>query len=179
MMADMMDLLDEAEATPEQVIKAFSEKYYLDDLCDARWKNSGNGRVADTLAGSETRNGYRHVVVLGRRYYLHRLVWLMKMGSWPPGQLDHINGQKRDNRLGNLRIATQAQNVHNRIRNGSFPTGVYKAADRGRYCARIQGADGKKIYLGYYDTAEEAAAAYAGASIILHGEFAAKLSRAA
>jgi hypothetical protein len=167
------------EPTVQEVYDAFIDKYYLDDLCFPRWRLSSNGHRSGDLAGSLNTNGYRHVIVLGRRYYMHRLAWLLRHKAWPHGQLDHINGQKDDNRLGNLRLATPAQNVHNRIRNGELPTGVDRAPGKGRFCARIQGSDGKKIYLGYYDTALEAAAAYAGASIILHGEYAAKLSRAA
>lgn len=120
--------------------------------------------------------GYRSVILLGCRIKYHRVVWLIHHGYLPEGNIDHINGVKDDNRIENLRIATAAQNVHNRIRTGKYATGVYKGR-QGRYIARIE-HNGRKVYLGYYDTEAEAAAAYAGASIIAHGEFAAKLSRA-
>ena len=110
-------------------------------------------------------------MLAGHKFKLHRIAWLVHYGHSPEGLLDHVNGDRRDNRIANLRPATDAQNVRNRIRNGSLMPGVSKNKN-GRYCARIQHGN-SKLYLGYYDTPEEASAAYAGASIVLHGEYAA------
>lgn len=162
-----------------RLIDEFNAIYTYDKkIGQALRKKSGYGKVAGQAGGYVESNGYRTLCLGGVRYKWHRIVWMLHHGSMPDGLLDHINGNKDDNRIDNLRPATAVQNVHNRIRNGMLPPGVSKN-ERGRYCARIQAPDGRKLYLGYYDTPEEAAAAYAGASIVLHGEFAPKLSRAA
>lgn len=125
------------------------------------------------LAGSSSGRGYLTVSLLGHKFGVHRIVWLMHHGSLPLSMLDHMNGDRIDNRIENLRLVTVAQNVWNRVRAGNeLGTGV---ADNGhgRYVARLQLPEGAKAYLGTYDTAIEAAAAYVGASVIAHGEFAA------
>lgn len=156
----------------DELVKLFYDTYTYDmETGDLRWRRTGKE------AGHGDGSGYRSICLGGQRYKLHRIVWLLHTGTYPDGAMDHINGDRTDNRIANLRIATAAQNVHNRIKAGKYPTGVYKGP-RGRYVARIQvpGAS-TKIYLGYYDTPELAAAAYAGASIVLHGEYAAALCR--
>ena len=54
--------------------------------------------------------GYRYVEINGISYYSHRLIWFMHYGTWPKGQIDHINGIKDDNRIENLREATASEN---------------------------------------------------------------------
>lgn len=158
-----------------ELIAAFHATYSLGEDGIPRWRNSGCGRSAGKLAGHDDGKGYLSIVLMGQRYKLHRVIWMLHYGNYPMGMVDHINGNRRDNRIDNLRLATAAQSVHNRMRTGRLGTGVSKNA-RGRYCARIQ-ANGEKVYLGYYDTPAEAAAAYAGASIVLRGEYALRLSR--
>lgn len=161
--------------TDQALIAAFHEQYDLGEDGVPRWRSGGHGRSAGKVAGHDDGKGYLSIMLLGQRYKLHRVIWMLHHGDYPMGMIDHINGDRRDNRIENLRLATAAQSVHNRLRAGGHGTGVSKNA-RGRWCARIQ-AGGEKVYLGYYDTPEEAAAAYAGASIVLRGEYAAKLSR--
>jgi HNH endonuclease len=126
-------------------------------------------------AGHSDGKGYLAVRIGHSAYKLHRLVWLWHNQATPPFLLDHVNGDRKDNRIENLRSASDLENVRNRIRQGKFPMGVSKN-QHGRYCARIQKGS-EKLYLGYYDTPEEAGAAYAGASIVLYGNYAPKLSR--
>lgn len=86
-------------------------------------------------------------------------------------RVDHINGVGLDNRRSNLRPATHTENMQNRKRhsnNTSGYKGVYAA--RGRWRAAIR-ANGQKHNLGYFDSPEDAAAAYDEASRLLHGEF--------
>lgn len=99
---------------------------------------------------------------------LHRVI----AGAEDGDIVDHINGNRLDNRRENLRICTQAENLRNRKvhRNNRLGVkGVY--LQEGRFRAQIR-ADGKKVCLGYFSTAEEAARAYAAAAQRLHGEFA-------
>lgn len=102
--------------------------------------------------------------------YLHRVLM-----DAPRGKIvDHIDGNSLNNRRSNLRLATVSENAMNRGRTKRNRTG-YKGVSfhrgNGRWRARIQ-REGKEHTLGYFDTPEEAFAAYRGAAKILHGEFA-------
>jgi hypothetical protein len=115
---------------------------------------------AGDVAGHKNRSGYREIKIAYRAYLAHRLVWLHVHGEWPKGQIDHINGNRDDNRIANLRDVSSSQNMLNRHKAPAnvigFP-GLYMK--RGRYGARLI-VNGKQKYLGVYDTAEEAHAAY-------------------
>lgn len=92
--------------------------------------------------------------------------------GWP--LVDHVNGNGLDNRRANLRPATNAENMRNRRRyanNTSGFKGVTFDKAKGRWKAQIR-LDGRRRYIGRYDTAEEAARAYDAAARELHGEFA-------
>jgi hypothetical protein len=135
-------------------------------------RNRYHPRLVGTEAGSIDAKGYRIIYVDGVPYKAHRLAWLYVHGSWPLGRLDHENLLKDDNRFRNLRDATAAQNNMNVARRS---TSRFKGVDffkaTGRWRARIA-AGGVKEALGYFSTAEEAAAAYDTAAVRLHGEHA-------
>lgn len=123
--------------------------------------------------------GYLRIKIDYTYYYLHRLVWLYMHGVWPSSNIDHINGDKADNRFTNLREATQSQNCRNRPVSHLSATkvkGVDFCKPMGRYRARIR-VDGKRLPLGYFDTIEEAAEAYKVAAQNLHEQFAHHVSR--
>lgn len=132
------------------------------------WRTTrGKGR-AGARAGSVNRRGYIKLVCCGRDLQAHRVVWLLERGEWPPGVIDHINGQTTDNRIENLRLATPSQNNQNR-RSASRSTpykGVTRHAD-----GKFQVYVGNK-YLGLYSTAEAAARAYDDVAKARYGEFA-------
>lgn len=94
-----------------------------------------------------------------RLYYAHRLAWLYMYGCWPSHQIDHVNGDKHDNRLSNLREATAGENHQNKraaqrnSRSGLLGVQWYGPTRRWRSMIRV---DGKRISLGYYSTPEEA-----------------------
>lgn len=99
----------------------------------------------------------------------HRVV----MGATRGQIVDHINGNRLDNRTCNLRICTHAENIRNRkisISNKSGFKGVYALKDCKKFRAEIK-KDGIKYYLGNFDTAKEAHEAYKVASNKMHGEF--------
>jgi HNH endonuclease len=108
----------------------------------------------------------------GRYYKASVLAWFYMTGEWPTKMVDHIDGDTLNNRWRNLRLATASQNAMNSKRprsNTSGHKGVF--IDRGRIRAAIK-VDGKKLYLGHFETVEEAAAAYQNAALKYFGEFA-------
>lgn len=126
-------------------------------------------REAGSLAGNTQNTGYRVIRVNGTLYKAHRLAWLYVHGCWPSQYIDHINGQKADNRIENLREATHAENMENRLRahanNKLGVLGVTK--EKGRFVARIR-VSGRLLHVGAYATAEAAGSAYISAKRSLH-----------
>lgn len=125
------------------------------------------------VAGSVNSTGYLQIEIGGRTYCAHRLAWLYTYGEWPPNELDHINRNKSDNRISNLRPATRQQNCWNTRRHfKTKPKGVsFEPQRRGKkYRASIQGRE-RRLSLGLFNTAEEAHAAYKAAALTLFGEF--------
>ena len=119
--------------------------------------------VPGTIAGTITVYGYRQIRFQGRFYKAHRIAWLISTGRWPPDEIDHINGDRADNRLANLREATSAENKQNlakRTDNKTGFTGVYFEKRVGLWEARVM-KNGRSYGAGYYETREQAAAAYA------------------
>jgi len=87
-----------------------------------------NARYAGKLAFQTVCNGYRHGAIFSRRYFAHRVIWLFATGNWPENQIDHINGDRSDNRISNLRDVTKAENMKNmrvRAKSKSGASGVY------------------------------------------------------
>lgn len=134
------------------------------------WRRRVNSRVPKTLeAGAQNKsNGYLYVKVHGRRYLVHRVVMLMCYGFCGEGlDVDHINHVRNDNRLVNLRFVTHGGNMRNKSvssKNTSGVTGVCFLKARKKYMAQIR-VDGENIFLGRFETLEEAAAARAEANL--------------
>jgi hypothetical protein len=103
-------------------------------------------------------NGYRVGAVWTVRIYAHRVAWAIHHGKWPEHPLDHINGDRADNRIVNLRLAPDNSNNRNRKmnrRNTSGVTGVRFCAVKQKWVASIT-IDGRKKTLGTYDTKDDA-----------------------
>lgn len=139
-----------------------------------RWRVAAGKALAGLIAGSINAKGYRRITLDGRTYRAHRLAWRYMHGMWPTNQIDHINRVRDDNRLVNLRSATDQQNKANARRrnyNKSGFKGVY--LDRRTQQWRAQTAlSGKNIHIGYFPTAEAAHSAYVAKTKELFGEFA-------
>jgi len=139
------------------------------------WKvsNARSQKIGDIAGSFDTSLGYVRVGISGKKYYAHRLVFLYHKG-YLPKTIDHINGDKVDNRIGNLRAVTASQNQHNRKINSNSTSG-YKGVSyykhKNKWCARIR-LENKRIELGYYKTPEEADAVVRKAREELHGSFA-------
>jgi hypothetical protein len=131
---------------------------------------SRRNHVGD-VAGA-MRLGYRAIQIDGRHYCAHRLAWFYVHGRWPVYEIDHVNGVKADNRLLNLREATSLENKRNRKRCRRNTSGFKGVSAIGRkWRAKIRTDEGR-IYLGRFDTPEEAYAARCAAAQQYHGEFA-------
>lgn len=137
-----------------------------------RWKVSRGRSKAGSIAGRKSRLGYTQIRIDGRIYMSHRIAWLYETGGAPNGDIDHINGEKSDNRIDNLRDVTRAVNQQNRKtaqanNNSTGLLGAYKTGTPGRYFARIR-VDGKIHHIGVYGSAEEAHQAYLQAKRKMH-----------
>ena len=132
--------------------------------------NMWNTRYAGKEALNVPNNwGYLHGSINGRNEMAHRVIWKMMTGT-SPEIVDHINGNKLDNRLCNLREATPTLSSINRsiaINNKSGVIGVFWNTGRKRWRAQIS-MDGKQCNLGEFDTKEEAIAARRAAEIALN-----------
>ena len=123
------------------------------------WKISPSRSVPEgSVAGSTHRSGYVYISVDNKRHSGHRLAWKWFYGVDPVGQIDHLNGNKSDNRIDNLEEVSNRENVARACRKRrDLPTGVSR--HKGRYMARIR-LDGTQTHLGYFDTPEETHRAY-------------------
>ena len=126
------------------------------------WKVSTSNRVkVGDVAGCLEGDGYLRIKVQSRKYRAHRLAWLYVYGEWPSLDIDHINRNKADNRISNLREVTNKQNMQNaskRSDNTSGHSGVSWHKDSGKWQAQIA-FNYRVIYLGLFESVEDAVAA--------------------
>jgi hypothetical protein len=123
--------------------------------------NKGTAKAGD-VAGATASNGYTNICIDRRIYKAHRLAWLYVYGAPPSNQVDHINGVKNDNRIANLRQATNFENSQNHT---SF--GVHLHKEKNKWQARIRVRD-KRLHLGYFESKQDAVSAYLKAKEIHH-----------
>lgn len=121
--------------------------------------------------GEVNHHGYERIAVDGNTYQAHRLAWLHVTGTWPALYIDHIDGNRSNNRWANLREASREVNNQNQRRahkdNKTGFLGVYFHKASGLFASRIC-VDRKSIMVGYFHTPEEAHAAYLKAKRELH-----------
>ena len=156
-----------AEALTQEKLR--ERLHYCPETGRLTWKVGCRGTRVGSIAGSTDSKGYLCIRVAGKRYKAHRLAWLWVYGSFPVGGIDHINGRPGDNRICNLREATQAQNMANRkaVRQGM--KGAYFFVRRGKWKASIR-KNREQFHLGMFHTEAEAHAAYVAAAVDLHGD---------
>ena len=136
------------------------------------WLKNRKGVKAGDIAGGDDGRGYMRVKFCGRNHGAHRLAWFYVHKSWPLGQIDHLNADRADNRIANLRDVTAQVNVENRRKaNGNkaitSPLGVTWHAQCGKWQASIK-SHGRNHYLGLYEDSELAHQAYVAAKRRLH-----------
>ena len=154
---------------PEELRELFT---YDPETGELRWKKNGSGRNFSIPVGNVGTRGYLRVVIHGRNYMLHRVIWAFFHGAWPDNLIDHINGSVTDNRITNLRQATTRENSWNQRIAKNNTTGLKGVSlEAGRYRASIMTEQGK-IHLGLFDTAEDAHEAYKLAADAYFGPFA-------
>ena len=143
--------------------------YYVDGQLIAKTNNKR--RKAGDALRSMTWNGYLKGSIKGRSYRVHRLVFLYFYG-FMPSQVDHIDGNRQNNRIENLREATSAQNSQNRMSTGATKIkGVVWHKQSKKWVASIC-INRKSVHLGSFENIEDAAQVATDARKKLHGEFA-------
>ncbi|OFZ69081.1 MAG: hypothetical protein A2V79_11715 [Betaproteobacteria bacterium RBG_16_56_24] len=133
---------------------------------------SGHGVKVGDAAGTLCK-GYIQIKINRRKYYAHRLAWLYVYGELPTHDTDHINMDRADNRIANLRLATRSENNFNtgkQANNTSGFRGVSWKNTSKKWCAEAR-LNGEHHHLGYFTTPEEADVAYRAFVQRHHGEF--------
>lgn len=155
--------------TQQRALELFD---YRDGTLFYRKRPSQNTLVGDR-AGYVDKNGYRKLSIKNKRYQEHRIIFLMHHG-YLPDTIDHIDGNPANNRIENLREATQQQNCYNSAthgRNTSGHRGVGWSKALGKWQAYVN-ANKKRKFLGYFEDLELAALVASEARDLYHGKFA-------
>jgi hypothetical protein len=135
------------------------------------WRRQNGHKKAGALAGSmEKKTGYMRVTLDRRQHTTHRVIWLYVHGKHPEHEIDHINGNRADNRICNLREATHAQNCQNRRKSCGKTSGFIgvKWNKARKVWSAAVFTNGKELYLGAFASAEAAYQAYVDAKRKLH-----------
>lgn len=138
------------------------------------WKVSPNWSIKVGAKAGTLNKGYlRTIFAGGLKMYNHQIIFLMEKG-YLPEVIDHIDGNRLNNELSNLREVTDSQNASNRkvhSNNQSGYKGVSVHRQTGKYQAEIQ-VRGNQIYIGLYDEPKDAAQAYNDKAVEHFGEYA-------
>lgn len=149
--------------------------YYDKETGIFTWLKSSITRpdLVGKVAGSKSvKDGYIRIFINMKSYLAHRLAFIYVNGNVQKIDVDHINGDRSDNRMANLREATRSVNIQNlkKAKSDNKSSGLLGAcydAKAGKYRSAIT-LDGMRKHLGYYDTAEKAHSVYLDAKRILH-----------
>jgi len=132
------------------------------------------GMAVGSVAGYKNPAGYVRITINYKIYQAHRLAWLYVHGIFPDALVDHIDGCTSNNRLNNLRPASNSENLKNQHRLQSHNTSGFKGVTWHKHeCKWMAQAklNGKKMFLGYFNDPKEASSAYEEFAKSKHGEF--------
>ena len=140
---------------------------------DFRWKVRSSKCVRlGEIAGASTSNGYTRLRLNGVEYLAHRIAWLYVYGEHPSNLIDHIDGNKKNNAIANLRVVTMSENSQNQKRamsgNKCGVLGVTFEKQTKKFKASINIGGVVSKTLGRFNTAEEAHQVYLNAKRIHH-----------
>lgn len=144
--------------------------YYNPETGSITWAVRRFGVRYGSEAGTDHK-GYKRVKIDSKLILAHRLAWAIHYGVWPSEELDHINRNRSDNRIANLRESSRSGNMVNRAypKGSSGVTGVSKHKSGWQASIRV---NGKSVYLGVFQTIEEAAKVRAASEKLEYGQFA-------
>lgn len=149
-------------------------KQPLANFASVRAGKIWNSRFAGVAAGYVNPDGYLRIKFDGRNFRAHRLAYAIATGVDPGAmEIDHIDGDRLNNRISNLRLATNAENTRHRIGQNAMNTSGFRGVCRHPrgWLAQV-GHNGKVLNLGTYPTREEAAEVAKAARARLFGDFA-------
>ncbi|RMH36813.1 MAG: HNH endonuclease [Gammaproteobacteria bacterium] len=118
------------------------------------WRDTSRSKRPERVAGRIRDDGYREIRIDGEMYRAGRLAWFYVHGEWPKGVIDHIDGNRLNDKINNLRDVSMKKNIRNmsQIRNGKR-VGVSFCKTTGKWRARIR-VNEQFIHLGYFPTYE-------------------------
>ena len=122
------------------------------------WKSGSSSTRNNGIAGSLNKQGYRQICINGKNYTSHRLAWLYIHGNFPSKEIDHINGDRSDNRITNLRDVSRRENQLNQKKPKNNSTGIvgvqlFKATNKWHAVITV---NYRHIHLGFFDSKEDA-----------------------
>lgn len=128
------------------------------------------GNISEGSIAGSINNGYVQISIDNIHYMGHRLAWLYMYNEWPTPTTDHIDGNRSNNAISNLRVATQSENNQNKLSTNNVTgfRGVYRSGSKFATSIKI---DKKDVYLGTYSTPEEASFIYENKAKEIHGAF--------
>lgn len=133
----------------------------------------GNGTAVGSVVGCKSTNKYLRVQIDGASYMCHRIAWAIYYGDWPKMHIDHIDRDKFNNSILNLREANSSENQHNKTtprQNSTGHRGVFSFRNGGKFYAEIT-KNGKTMFLGTFDDPQSASVAFEDTAKRLQGEF--------
>jgi hypothetical protein len=155
---DLRKLIDYDPHAGKFLWRARDPHWFPSDRTCQMWNTRWAGREAFVCVNSR---GYQSARVLGKNVKAHRVAWAIAFGEWPKNQIDHINGDKTDNKISNLRVVTRLTNNKNRkipSNNTSGVIGVFRQKNNQKWAAQIA-CNGKRITLGYFHSFDDAVSA--------------------